>query len=274
MRSLKWWLRVSRPGAVILAIVGTWVAAVLSSPTWLSFEVAGAMLAVGFGSIGANLFHYGQSRNMFEKKTGVKLDIEERVTTILAGFGCLCIAVVVAAAYLPLTAQVVVVINASLAIFYPKVLSRLWYAKNATIAAMCASVVLIGGIAGSSGEMIPVLAVTVFCAMMAREIVKDIHDVGIDEGLRVTFPMKVGTSGAMGVAAAFAIMSLGMQLFPGFLIADHGLLPVLLTLVSFGLFLKVVYVLCSEPRPGSSHRLITVGTWSFLLAALASRIAP
>jgi geranylgeranylglycerol-phosphate geranylgeranyltransferase len=102
-----------------------------------------------------------------------------------------------------------------LALYSWKLKSRIGALGNFVVALLASNSALIGGfVVGELGRVIP-LAVCVFFATLAREIVKDIQDLPGDSATRTqTVPMLIGRSRASHLAALFLGLAIPAAYLP------------------------------------------------------------
>jgi 4-hydroxybenzoate polyprenyltransferase len=99
----------------------------------------------------------------------------------------------IAAQWLPKPCALICLFNMVAVVAYSTKLSSHWKTKNITMAAVCATPVVIGWQAGQINHPIVPWALGIAAlAHLSREIVKDIQDILANEGKRVTLPMVLG----------------------------------------------------------------------------------
>ncbi|MFH0853388.1 MAG: UbiA family prenyltransferase [bacterium] len=228
---------------------------------------------MGIGVLGASLFHFGAADKMYARK---KHDcVPTTKPWILTTLGSLAIilSVFIAFRYLPRAAQALVVADALVILLYARVLARHWVTKNAVIAFICITPILLGWLSGHRLHAgIPLAIAVVFTAIWAREILKDISDIRANEGIRVTLPMWIGIRGARIVAGAllclsvFGLAVLSKQFFtmPAYVLAPYVL--------SIGLLVFSIRSLLSERLEGVEQRSIFQAICLLIVSFLGLRL--
>lgn len=275
MRSLTFWLKVTRPLQVIATMLGAWIVALLSNgPLWLTSTKLAAAGSMGLCCLGASLFHYGAAHRMYARKQWDFVEVDR--PEVLVGFGLTAMfaAIGLAWLFLPRICVVISAFNLIAIVLYARVLSRTWLTKNIVIGLVCTTPVLVGWLSGHRiNPALPYLIGIILCTYIAREIIKDIHDLQANNGIRVTLPMRIGIRSARLIAAGFILLGYLCLFLVGSILSRSATIAILPLIVSFVTYGATFASLVFNKYPGACPRLITVGTWSLMFAALAVRIS-
>lgn len=270
MTRLRWLFKVTRPVQFIAAALTTWGVALLSngSDHFTTPKIAAA-ISTGMGVLGASVFHYGAANKMYARKFWDLVDVKRPRLLVAVGTLLMAASAGVTWRLLPNECFWLVVFDAIAILLYSRILSKHWITKNVAIALVCTTPVLLGWFSGHHAHpALPYIGAVAFCAYFAREIVKDVHDVRANRGIRVTLPISIGVKGALriaGVLMAGATISafLLARTFPVGAAAIG--LPLAVCLAAFGI---VTSDLFTERVPRRAHQFITVGVCSLIVSGI------
>lgn len=129
---------------------------------------------------------------------------------------------------------------------------ELWFKQvkiigNAVIGIQTMLAFLLGGIIVGNLSSIGVLAVAAFLAIMSREIVKDIEDIGGDVG-RVTLPKIVGIRKAGIVAALLIFAAVSVSFIPFYPLHIFGVQFLVSITVADALFIYSIPIIFRNPK--------------------------
>jgi len=214
MRSLSFWLTVTRFKLALTAAVTTYVSAVLSDGNaWIDQEKVAASLCIMLGVVGVSLYHFGASHDMYARKEHDYFEVSCPRSLCFLGALAMAVGVVTAWWLLPRAGLWVALFDVISGLLYTHFLSRHWITKNILIAAVCTTPIILGVVIGDHVfPPIPWVVISVFCAYFAREILKDIDDRKANHGYRVTLPIVLGVRGAQAIAMGFCVLSVGFLL--------------------------------------------------------------
>lgn len=249
--------KVTRPIQFLTAFMGTWCVALLSNaPT--SYRLY-ASLVMGLICLGASLFHYGAARKMYARKDWDLVQVNHPALLVLSGLAAFGGAVAISWRHLPWECMAITCFDVIAISLYARMFSRLWLTKNITIALVCVTPILMGWAIGS--RIHPAIHYTlwaVFSAYYAREIVKDVHDIRANDGIRVTLPMVIGVSDALRLAGFVLALSAVATCF----LLQYAWGAIGATLL-FGIAAGQLLWGTGAPR---AHQAITIGTTLLILA--------
>ncbi|MCJ2531540.1 MAG: UbiA family prenyltransferase [Candidatus Thermoplasmatota archaeon] len=276
---MQGYLAILRPPNLVMSFVGCLLgsAVVLGSVSTLleslPLALQAAAIAVLFTAAGNTLNDY------YDRETD-RVNHPERPIPSgqVTARGALAVAGLLFAATVPWSLLLrwellaVVLVNLAFMASYEAVFKRTGLRGNLLIAWLVASLFLFGGLAlyPDLPALLPVLvlALLAFLATLGREIVKDIEDVGGDTD-RETLPLRMGTTGAARVAAAFFILAVGLSgLPPALQMLGLAYLPVVLVADA----ILIYAALNSSRRPGLSQRAAKYGMVVALLAFLVGAL--
>lgn len=269
METAQWLFRVTRPVQFLAAACGAWAVAVLSNgPDPFTSNKLAAAVTMGLFVCGASVYHYGAAHRMYARKLWDLIEVRRPEILVVAGFATFAAAIGVAWCYLPWSCIALILFDVVAISLYAQYLCKRWVTKNAVIAIVCTTPVLIGWWAGSHGhEIIPYGTAIVFTAYFAREIIKDVMDIKANEGIRVTLPMLLGTQGALKVAGSLALASTAITVF---MLSELKLpmvttVGVTVTVLALG---RATAEMFFREIPQRAQKDITVGIWALIVSML------
>lgn len=216
MRSLKFWIKVTRPTQCLIAGLATYVIALLSNGhDWLTASKIASSLSMSICVLGASLFHYGAANKMYARKNWDLVEVTKPWILIILGSMAFLVSSLIAYCYLPKICVCITIVNSLGIGFYSRVLSRHWSTKNPFIAFICSTPVLIGWLSGNNMHpSLPYFFAIVFFSYLGREIFKDINDIEVNGGIRVTLPIWLGSiKHALWIAYTSIVCSCIFMLF-------------------------------------------------------------
>ena len=102
MRSLKYWLKVTRPDQSLIAGLATYAIALISNGhDWLSINKIAASVTMFLMVMGSSLFHYGAAHRMYARKYWDRIEGSRPWLLITLGSIVMLISLNVAYNYLP-----------------------------------------------------------------------------------------------------------------------------------------------------------------------------
>ncbi len=271
------YLTILRPPNLVMSFVGCLLGSAVAlgsvsallGPGSLAIALQAAVIAVLFTAAGNTLNDY------YDRETD-RINHPERPIPSgqVTARGALAVAALLFAVTVPWSfllrweLLIVVLVNLAFMVSYEVVFKQTGLRGNLLIAWLVASLFLFGGLALYPGLLallaVLVLALLAFLATLGREIIKDIQDVAGDSD-RETLPMRLGTTGAARVAAAFLVVAVGLSgLPPAFQVLGLAYLPVVLVADAILIYAAVN----SARRPGMSQRAAKYGMVVALLAFL------
>jgi len=163
----------------------------------------------------------------------------------------------------------VAVCNCIMLLLYARNLKATPLAGNISVAYLTGSTFLFGGaaqgIAGLQANLVPFLLS--FLATMSREIAKDIEDLeGDRQGGALTLPILAGAGPSAGLAAAFALASVGLSFA-----APFGWAYLALAAIA-DLFFLLSMIKVLRRDAASSQRALKIGMAVALMAFLAGAL--
>lgn len=173
----------------------------------------------------------------------------------------------------------IAVVNSVLLLLYASRLKGMPLVGNIAVSYLAASVFLFGGALTGVGGMIqtlPVVLIT-FCAMLARELVKDAEDVAGDrEGGANTLPMVIGVRKTVLYAFFAAVAGVVLSYLP---VVRWWGLPYLAAISAVDAVIiagAFVAVRCTRPdcvRESRASALLKVGMFAALVVFIAAAVA-
>ncbi|MEK7570410.1 MAG: UbiA family prenyltransferase [Patescibacteria group bacterium] len=198
MRSLQFWIKVTRPMQALLGGLATYIVATLSDgQDWFAPVKLAAAGVMFMGVAGASIFHYGAAHQMYARKDWDRIEVRQPALLISLGGLMMFMSSALALAILPSICFWITTFNAVAVSCYARWLAKHWVTKNVVIAFVCTTPVLIGWLSGQhTHPALPYLTVATFFAYWTREIIKDYLDMKADDGIRVTLPLWLGPAKA------------------------------------------------------------------------------
>lgn len=278
MGSLKFLYKVTRIEQCIIAGLSTWLIALLSNgPLWSNEPKVAAGVSMFFSCLGASLFHYGRRHDIYAKKWYDLVIVNQPLVLILSGAIAFLLSIAIAGVFLPAICTWIALFNFAMIMFYANFLDQYWPFKNLAIASVCVSPVVMGWYSGHRMHpIVPFLMAGIFCAYLAREVLKDNDDLAANRGKRFTMVMSLGMKTTQRIAGALLFLSI--------LCFIGGLLQLRYTeLFSaapvFIFFLIGMYFMINLAKrllPGSyvsnRYRVIDLGMVNLMIATLMLRI--
>jgi len=271
-RSLTLCFKMTRPHLIVLATLSTWVVTRLSGgPNTAPTLQIVAPVVMALSVLGASLYHFGAANAMYAKKNEA-LAVRNpwgRLALIIFGLVGILVAVVVTFHYLNRLCQAIVVVDATIVVFYARVLSRHWRTKNLPMAFVDISPLLLGwfcvGYRPYPG--VPYGASAAFFAYLAREIVKDVQDIEVDRGFRATLPLYLGVALTRVIAGGMLLLTLVSLGLLWTKLPGHSWYVLLVYLGSVWSFLSVVQSLFFRPAGQEAREIkeIMLGSGWLLL---------
>lgn len=271
---LKWLYKIVRPPYLLASAGGTWVVAIIcNGPDMLSVNKLAAAACMALSFLASSIFHYGAAHEMYKAKWYDPVDIPSPTGFILTGASLFIASIFLACLYLPASCVGLMVFNAIAIGLYGVLLSRTWVMKNIIIASICSTPIVLGWWAGSHAPPILAYALgTIFFAYTAREMMLDIRDEQANrQRKRRTVPIVFGVTGTMRVAGAVMLVSACFGLLLAF---KTNASPVVIIPAILGvfLFIAVATILFTQSTPGQARKMITAGTYCFMLSVLMTKV--
>ena len=155
------------------------------------------------------------------------------------------------------------------AVLYSRVCVKIPVLKNVLAALLSAFLILFCATVGSSVNIFNLLTtLVIFFAIMAMEIVKDVEDIEVDRGFRITLPHLMPMS-HIRITVAFCITG---AISIGFIFPSRTVPFIILYAIASAAFMMAVLRLPNRLTPEIDHvprKLIYVGLWIGLMAFLA-----
>ncbi|MBT4209451.1 MAG: hypothetical protein HOE19_00845 [Candidatus Komeilibacteria bacterium] len=202
-------MQIARPQHVIMGAVTTWIVVILSGGSLTATILS--PLAIGLQILGASLYYFAVANRMYLLKSDSYTISElSRIVMRNVGLTAMLLAVVMVIGWLDELCILITAFNVLVVVGYKNTISKWWPSKNFLMALVCTTPVLLGWWSGESTH--PAVSggtAAVFFAYLTREIIKDIQDLDVDRGLRMTLPLDRG----VGVARVLAGTSMMVSLY-------------------------------------------------------------
>lgn len=277
MSTLKFVYKVTRIEQCLIAGLSTWLIALLSNgPLWFNEPKVAAGVCMFFGCMGASVFHYGRRHDVYAKKWYDLVIITRPTLLMWCGGVAFAISIGIAIATLPAYCVWITVANCAIILLYANFLDQFWPFKNVAIALVCVTPIVMGWYSGHRlHPVVPYLILAIFCAYLAREILKDIEDRDANHGKRFTMVMSLGIPTCQRIAAAL-LVSTGVLLLFGLTklnMPDAWLGAFILTPYGFGIVVLMMYarLLYRGGHLFHYYRVIDAGMVGLMAATLALR---
>ncbi|MFZ6036265.1 MAG: UbiA family prenyltransferase [Patescibacteria group bacterium] len=278
MVSLKFLYKVTRIEQCLIVSLSTWLIALLSDgPLWFNQPKIAAGVSMFFSCLGASLYHYGRRHDVYAKKWYDLVLVNRPMLLILSGTISFCCSIVTAAAFLPPFCTWIAIANFMIIMLYANFLDQYWPFKNIAIALVCVTPIIMGWYSGHRlHPIVPFLIAAIFCAYLAREILKDIQDRSANHGKRFTMVMSIGITASQRIAAA--LLSLAALFLIGGLVPLVDSSSIVLTIIAipylwgiFLLFRYARYLLAPAPI-AHQYRTIDFGMLALMISTLGLRV--
>ncbi len=200
MRSFTTWMRLIRLPHCLAIAAATWAASLYSGGPFDHAKQA-AVIIVILLTAGASLLHYSHHVEMYLRKGEYWVTLVD--PALMRSVAFLFWAGSIAATLIWLRQETVLVLAVmALAALYTWFFSRHWQTKTLTILAITLSPFAIGWLAGNKTGTFPWFPfITIGCLLAARELIKDVQDVGVDEDeYRATSPLRFSVDTAESIA--------------------------------------------------------------------------
>ncbi len=273
MNKLQWLIRVTRPAGFMAVGLATWTAAIVSNgPNIFSTNKVAATVSMALLCLAASVFHFGAANKMYARKVWDIIPIKNPWVLITSGLSLFAASLLVAWNFLPHTCALVIASNIVVLILYSRTLSARWWTKNWCMAYICSTPMLLGWLAGSHpSPLLPPVIGCAFCLYWSKEIIKDVHDIRANCGIRVTLPIRFGIRGALRVGAILA--TLGTVCSCTIVLYLPLNFPACVAiLLAIGLFGFTSWKLFFSTDPGKTNKMITVGSYCLIASILFSRL--
>lgn len=266
-------IELSRPGnvlgAVILAVVGAYVAAGVGRP----LETVVALTATGLGTAAGNAINDYFDRDIDAINRPNRPIPSGRVQPWEAKYyaaAALVIGFVLTIALLPPTAIGIAVINLMLLVTYTRWFKGTPGVGNGVVGFLVGSAIWFGGAAGGDLQATAVIGLLAGLATVTREIVKDIEDIPGDRTAGVkTLPIAIGSRPAWHVGGTTLAIGTAVSPVPyldGTLGAGYlgGLVPALV-IMGYGWYRGL-------RDPSAGQRLLKIGMYVALAGFVLGRV--
>ncbi len=215
MSTLKYMYKVTRPDQSLLVGASAWLIALLSNgPDWFTSQKVAVAICMACSCMGASLFHYGRRADIYARKWYDKVDVTHPWLLQLCGgalFGC---SLLIAATHLPAACFWVALANCIFIACYANFLDQYWPWKNIVIAFVCTTPIFAGWFSGHRlHPIVPSMICAIYCAYLAREILKDVVDREANHGKRFTMVMSIGITPSIRAAGSALLLSVGALLY-------------------------------------------------------------
>ena len=230
-----------RPSVPISAGLAAWITAQACGADH-STSLAAA-IAIALSAIAASIYHYGGQNVMYARKSEC-LRCQDPESLSLLGLLTFSLSIAVSATWLPVEGTYVCLYNTIAITAYSMKLCRHWTTKNLVMGSVSVTPILIGWAAGAQTHpLIPFALSAAFFSHIAREMIKDVEDIQVNCGIRVTLPMILGTVRVLQISGALILMAAGtmaaMTQFAASAVSQVSLVAgvALLTCVGLGLLI-------------------------------------
>lgn len=264
---LKGFFQLTRPAnclmAAIAVIIGFYVANGPANVWVLGMAVLSVALVCGGGQA-INDYFDAKIDAKKSKERPIPSGRVKPVEALIFSLALLLIGVIAASTINPLS-LLIAIIFAILLTAYPLYMNKVKYIGNIIVALGTAFTFIYGAsAAGYIPLLVGVLALSAFFSNMAREVTKDIEDMGKDKGAKKTLPLIIGKENAIAFPIAYyaAAIVLSLAAFFYFYLS----IPYLLfALIGAAIFVKSALVL-SKHNAKKSQKLSKMGMAVSLIA--------
>ncbi|MBU2100551.1 UbiA family prenyltransferase [Candidatus Micrarchaeota archaeon] len=269
--NLTEFIKIIRPIDCIIAALGAFIGYSLSIQSIAFNElILYAMLTVFFVCAGGqtinDFFDYSIDKKTNKNKPLVKGTIKRKDAMIFAfilfgvgiGFGF-------AVSEL---AAIVTVFFALILILYSALMKKIKYFGNFVVSFSVAFTILFGAIISMNFFLPLILFVAAFFANTSREIIKDLEDLGSEQGIKITLPQLMPKKAIYVIVLLFYVVSVGTGFYPYFLGLFNSLIYfglMILAMVFFALSLHSM----EKGKFSASQKYSKIGMLAGLIAFLA-----
>lgn len=269
--NLTEFIKIIRPIDCIIAALGAFIGYSLSIQSIAFNElILYAMLAVFFVCAGGqtinDFFDYSIDKKTNKNKPLVKGTIKRKDAMIFAfilfgvgiGFGFLVSEL----------AAIVTVFFALILILYSALMKKIKYFGNFVVSFSVAFTILFGAIISMNFFLPLILFVAAFFANTSREIIKDLEDLGSEQGIKITLPQLMPKKAIYVIVLLFYVVSVGTGFYPYFLGLFNSLIYfglMILAMVFFALSLHSM----EKGKFSASQKYSKIGMLAGLIAFLA-----
>jgi len=219
--TVKALIEILRPANCLMAALGVFIGYGIAVGAIVCTAVLGAAMAVAFlvcaGGMAANdVFDASVDRKLSPGKPIPSGRLSGKAALHFAS-GLFVAGNLLAYYYLPLISLGISLAFTFLLIAYARYLPKAKYLGNWVVAAGTAFTLVFGASLVGNYAIVGLFALAALFANVAREIVKDIQDMGQDKGFKVSLPMKLGLEKARAVAVICTTIAVVLSYVPRFL---------------------------------------------------------
>lgn len=239
--SIKPFLEITRPLNCLMAAFGTFIGyAVALQALSLSLEIAIAM-AVAFlvcaGGIAINDYFDRYIDGKLQPKKPIPSGAVKPRAALAYSSALFIAGNALAFIFLPATAVAIAVAFTLLFLLYSSVMAKRKYVGNFVVAAGTAFTLIFGASLIGNFRIVGFLAVAALFANMARELIKDLEDMEMDRGAKMTLPMLLNEKSVEAMVFIYYLLAILLVYIPVFTLAFHNLFFVAIVSVANALFI-------------------------------------
>ncbi|MFH1895752.1 MAG: UbiA family prenyltransferase [archaeon] len=271
---LSEFVKLIRPMDCFIAALGAFIGYSLSiKGIALNETVLFAMLAVFFVCAGGqavnDFFDFEVDKKTNKNKPLVKGSISKN-TALIFSLSLFAVGIIFSF-FINSIALISAVFFSLLLISYSALMKKIKYVGNFVVSFSAAFTILFGATISMNFFLPFILFVSAFFANTAREIIKDLEDLGTEKGIKITLPQLLPKKIVEGIIVLFYVIAVLIGFYPFFLglfSSVQYLLLMSFSVIFFALSLAELFkknFLCSQQH---SKRAMLLGLIAFLFAVI------
>jgi len=218
--SLIEFIKIIRPIDCIIAAIGVFIGYSLSiEGIILTQTLAYAMLAVFFICAGGqtinDFFDFEIDKLTYKDKPVVRGLISKQTALIYSI--TLFVIGIIFSFFISQLALITAIFFALLLIAYSALMKKIKYFGNFVVSFSVAFTILFGAIISMNFFLPFILFVSAFFANTAREIIKDLEDLGSEQGIKITLPQLIPIKAIFVLVGLFYLLSILIGFYPFFI---------------------------------------------------------
>jgi len=264
------YIKIIRPIDCLIAAIGAFIGFILSiQQIQLIPELFYAMLTVFFVCAG------GQTINDYfdleiDKKTNKNKPLVKGLISKQTALIYSLILFVIGISFsffISQLALIIAVLFALLLIAYSALMKKIKYFGNFVVSFSVAFTILFGAVISMNFFLPIILFCSAFFANTAREIIKDLEDLGTEQGIKITLPQLLPEKAVFGLVIIFYLLSVAIGFYP-FFIGKFNSLIYLLLMITAVIFFGLSSVEMKKEKYSLSQKYSKAGMFLGLIAFL------
>lgn len=212
-------IKIIRPIDCVIAAIGVFIGYSLSiEGIQFSYPLLYAMLAVFFVCAGGqsinDFFDFEVDKKTNKKKPLVKGTITKKTALIYSAI--LFVIGISFSFFISQLALITAIFFALLLIVYSALMKKIKYFGNFVVSFSVAFTILFGAIISMNFFLPFILFVSAFFANTSREVIKDLEDLGTEQGIKITLPQLIPIKAVFVLVIFFYLISIAIGFYPFF----------------------------------------------------------